>query len=240
MTRVVGLIGGMSWQTTALYYKEINQHVCSKLGGVHSANLLIKSIDYADIARMVTTKDFDSMIEMLCECGKQLKQAGANSLVLCANVAHKAADALERYSGLPVLHIVDSTAGKIVSAGYRKVGLLATRAVMEESFYKARLIDKYGLEVVVPDGEFRARVDGLIFDELSKDPISEDVKSCFKAAYAQLVQDHQVDCIILACTELRLVFAKADFSVPTFETTALHAEGIAEWALLDGLSKKSS
>lgn len=233
MTRVVGLIGGMSWQTTAVYYQEINQHAGSKLGGVHSANLLIRSIDYADIARMVTTKDFDGMTEMLCKCGRELQQAGAQSLVLCANVAHKAADALERHSGLPVLHIVDSTAERIVSAGHQRVGLLATRAVMEDDFYKARLVDKFGLEVVIPDQEFRARVDGLIFDELSKTPIAEDVKAYFHNAYAELFQRQNVDCIILACTELRLVFSKEDFHVPTFETTALHARGIAEWALLD-------
>ena len=231
MTRVVGLIGGMSWQTTVVYYEEINQHVRSKLGGVHSANLLINSIDYADIARMIQTRDFESMIEMLCKCGQDLKLAGAQSLVFCANVAHKAADMVEKASGLPVLHIMDSTADKIINSGYRKVGLLGTRAVMEQDFCKSRLTDKFGLEVVVPDQEFRGRVDDLIFRELSRSPISEDVKLYFHEIYTKLMKDHEVDCIVLACTELRLVFTKEDFTVPTFETTTLHAEGIARWAL---------
>ncbi|CAH0057887.1 unnamed protein product [Clonostachys solani] len=211
MTRVVGLIGGP----------------------VHSANLLIRSINYADIARMVTTKDFEGMTKLLCQCGQELQKAGAQSLVLCANVAHKAADALEEHSGLPVLHIVDSSAEKIVSAGHHRVGLLATRAVMEEDFYKARLIEKFGLEVLVPGEDFRERVDGLIFDELSKNPIAKEAKDHFHNAYEELVQRHKVDCVILACTELRLVFNDEDFTVPTFETTGLHARGIAEWALLE-------
>lgn len=233
MTRRVGLIGGMSWQTTVVYYTEINQHVRAKMGGVHSANLLINSIDYADIARMIQEREFESMVEMLCKCGQDLKLAGAESLVFCANVAHKAADRVEKASGLPVLHIMDSTAEKVISSGYRKVGLLGTRAVMEQDFCKSRLTDRFGLQVVIPDQEFRGRVDGLIFRELSKPVVSEEVKSYFHEVYAKLIQDHQADCIVLACTELRLVFTKDDFSVPTFETTTLHAEGIAEWALGD-------
>lgn len=231
MTRIVGLIGGMSWQTTAVYYEAINKHVCSKMGGIHSANLLIRSMDYADIGRMVTSGDFDGMIEMLSDCGQELKSAGAQSLVLCANVAHKAADTLEKRSGLPVLHIVDFTGQEIVNRGFKKVGLLGTRAVMEEEFYKARLREKYGLEVVVPNKDFRDKVDGLIFGELSKQPVAEEVKTTFKDAYNGLLRDHQVDCVALACTELRLVFNSDEMDIPVFEPTALHAKGIAEWAL---------
>jgi aspartate racemase len=233
MTRVVGLIGGMSWRTTAVYYKEINQYVCSKMGGVHSANLLIRSIDYADIARMVTTKDYDGMTKMLCQAGQELRDGGAKGLVLCANVAHKAADMLEKSAGLPVLHIADATGKRIVSGGYKKVGLLATNAVMEEEFYKSRLTGKFGLEVAVPSEDFRNKVDSLIFDELSKDAIPEDVKLCFHQAYTELRLEHNVDAIVLACTELRLVFTEEDFTVPTFDTTALHAQGVADWALSD-------
>ena len=221
----------MSWQTTAVYYQEINQHVRARLGGVHSADIFIRSIDYADIAHMVSTEDFDNMIKMLCDRGQELKQSGAESLVLCANVAHKAYDALGKSTGLPVLHIVDSTANKVVKAGHRKVGLLATRSVSEEDFYKSRLTNKYGLEVTVPDQKFLSQVDRFIFEELSKDVIAEDVKAEFHRAYTQLVDEHKVDCVVLACTELRLVYTKDDFTVPTFETTALHAQGIAEWAL---------
>lgn len=232
MTRIVGLMGGMSWQTTALYYKEINQHVCAKLGGLHSANLLLRSLDYATIAKMVSSKDFDGMTELVCKSGLELKAAGAQALALCANVAHKTADALESRTGLPVLHIVDFTGQKIVDSKLTKVGLLATRAVMEEEFYKARLREKFGLDVLVPqDEKFRANADHEIFDEMSKEVIPQDVRASWRTAAMDLVQNQKVEAIILGCTELRLVFGVGELNVPTFETTVLHARGIADWAL---------
>ncbi|OCT46351.1 hypothetical protein CLCR_01308 [Cladophialophora carrionii] len=230
-TRLVGLIGGMSWQTTALCYQTINQHVAAHLGGIHSANLLVRSLDYADIARFTTTGDFDGMTATLLAHGHELKRAGAQAIALCANVAHKAADALAKNVDLPVLHIVDFTAREVVKGGCRKVGLLGTRAVMEDDFYTAKLREKYGLEVSVPGVDFRERVDGLIFNELSRETIGQDVRRCFHDAYASLVHDQRVECVVLACTEFRLVFGGEDFAVPTFETTTLHAKGIAEWAL---------
>ena len=231
MTRTVGLIGGMSWKTTALYYQEINQHVARRLGGLHSANLIIRSLDYAEAAGFVTTKNFDGMTKLFCQSGRELKAAGAEALVLCANVAHKAADSLEREAGLPVLHIADFTAREVVKGGHKKVGLLATRAVMDEEFYKSRLRDRYGLEVFVPREDFRADANRIIFEELSKDVISKDVVTEIHGAYQELVQDHGVDCMVLGCTEFRLVFGSEHMTVPTFETTMVHAKGIAEWAL---------
>lgn len=231
MTRIVGLIGGFSWRTTALYYEEINRHVGSRLGGIHSANLLLRSLNYDTVARTITTGDFDGMAELFCTAGNDLKAAGAQGLVLCANIAHKAADELERSTGLPVLHIVDFTGRKIVARNFKKVGLLATRSVMEESFYKARLKDKFGLEVFTPDADFRAKADHDIFQEMSKSTIPGAVQSSWKDAYGRLVQDHGVECVILGCTELRLIFGTQSVPVPSFETTALHAQGVAEWAL---------
>lgn len=233
MTRTVGLIGGMSWQTTAVYYSAINNHVRSKHGGIHSAKLLINSIDYADIAGFVTSGDSAGMTEMLSSAAQQLKNGGAQSLVLCANVAHKGADALEKRTALPVLHIADFTGQAIVRRGFRKVGLIATRAVMEEEFFLKRDLGGYGLKVFVPGKGFREKVDGFIFDELSKQPVEEGVRGCFQEAYKDLLEEHQVDCIVLACTELRLVFDVEKMSVPVFETVALHARGVAEWALRD-------
>lgn len=234
MTRTAGLIGGMSWQTTALYYSAINTYVRAKLGGIHSAKLLISSIDYADIASFVTSSDSAGMADMLSTAAQQLKNGGAQSLVLCANVAHKAADAIEKRTALPVLHIADFTGQAIVQRGFRKVGLIATRAVMEEEFYKARLGERYGLEVFVPGKEFREKVDGFIFHELSKQPVEEGVRRSFEEAYQDLLKEYQVDCIVLACTELRLVFDVEKMRVPVFETVALHARGVADWALSDG------
>ena len=132
---------------------------------------------------------------------------------------------------MPVLHIVDFAGKAIFDCGFRKVGLIATRAVMEEEFYISRLQERYGLEVIVPNKEFRDKVDGYIFSELSKQPVSEEVKASFKDACTSLASDHGVDCVALACTELRLVLDAGEISVPAFETTGLHAKGIAEWAL---------
>ncbi|KAJ9654092.1 hypothetical protein H2198_006831 [Neophaeococcomyces mojaviensis] len=231
MTKVVGLIGGFSWRTTALYYREINQHVSSKLGGIHSANILIRSLDYAEVANFITTEDFTGMTDLFCKSGHELKSAGASALVLCANVAHKAADALKREVGLPILHIADFAGREVMTQGYKKVGLLATRAVMEEDFYLERLRSKYGLEVFVPDKEFREKADRLIFEELSKEVVEQDVSDTIHGAYQSLVREEGVECIILGCTEFRLVFGEKDKIVPTFETTSLHARGIAEWLL---------
>lgn len=228
--KTVGLIGGFSWRTTAIYYQEINQHVASRLGGIHSADLLIRSIDYADLASRVREKDYDGMTKLLRRCGQDLKAANAHALVLCANIAHKAAEDLEKATGLPLLHIVDFTARAIVDRGYKKVGLLATQAVMEEGFYTARL-RRFGLEIYVPDHEFRSDADRMIFNEMSKESIPDGVKARWHTAYMKLLQDHQVDCIILGCTELRLLFGPEDLKAPTFETTTIHARGIAEWAL---------
>ncbi|KAK5079390.1 hypothetical protein LTR51_001587 [Lithohypha guttulata] len=231
MTKVVGLIGGFSWRTTALYYQEINQHISSKLGGIHSANIVIRSLDYAEVAHYITTKDFTGMTDLFCKSGHELKRADASALVLCANVAHKAADTVQREVGLPILHIADFAGREVVMQGYKKVGLLATRAVMEEEFYMERLRREYGLEVFVPDQEFREKADRLIFEELSKEVVEQCVVDTIHSAYQNLVREKGVECVILGCTEFRLVFGKKDRTVPTFETTSLHAKGIAEWLL---------
>ena len=228
--KTVGLIGGMSWQTTALYYKEINLHVNSELGGIHSAKLLLQSLDYAEVAKAVSTGDLGALTDLICQAGQALKAAGAQALVLCANIAHKTASALESASALPVLHIVDYTGQKIVDHGFKKVGLLATRAVMEEDFYKQRLHDHFGVEIFVPNEAFRMEADRQIFHEMSKEIIPQSVRSAWHTAYRELLRDCQVECIVLACTELRLVF-EGELGLPTFETTTLHAQGIANWAI---------
>ncbi len=243
MTRLVGLIGGMSWRTTALYYQEINLHVAARLGGLHSANLLVRSLDYAQVAQLVTKEDFGGMSKLLCQAGQELKAAGAQAVALCANVAHKAADAIGEDSGLPVLHVVDFVGDKVAQHGFRRVGLLATRAVMEEkSFYRSRLKERYGLEVFAPrDETFLTAADHHIFQEMSKPVIPEQVKAAWQTAYSDLVRHDHVDCVVLACTELRLIFGDnpeetptTTAAAPTFETTTLHARGIADWILGPG------
>lgn len=231
MSRVVGLIGGMSWQTTAVYYREINRHVNAQLGGIHSANILLQSLDYATMGKLISTGDFANLTKLICRTGQNLKAAGAQGLVLCANVAHKSADELERHTGLPVLHIADFTGQAIVKSKIKRIGLLATRAVMEEDFYKARLRDRYGLEVFVPPANFRARADKDIFENMSRDLIPAETISAWREAFQDLVDEHQVEGVALACTELQFIFKTHELPIATFETTAIHAKGIADWLL---------
>lgn len=224
----IGLLGGMSWKTTALYYQLINQRVNERLGGLHSASLLVRSLDYAEVADAVATEDTDALISVLVNGAQDLKDV--KTLVLCANVAHKAADELTRRLDLPILHIADCTAKEVLRNGHSRVGLLGTKAVMEEPFYVERL-KSYGLEVRVPDEIFRASADVSIFQELSKEIIPEDARTAWVEAARSLVADQQVDCLILACTELRLVLDESNVEVPTFETTAIHAQAAADFAL---------
>jgi aspartate racemase len=232
-TRTIGLIGGMSPSTTILYYTLINNHIASRLGGIHSANVLLRSVDYATVASFTTTKDFTAMTYFLVQRARELKAGGAQCIALCANVAHVAANNIERVTGLDVLHVADFTGREIQRRGLRKVGLMGTRAVMEEDFYRARLVEKFGLDVVVPKQEFREEADGIIFNELSKPDVPAEAKVQVNEAYRELVEDQSVDCVALACTEFRLVFDDGEFSVPILETSELHARGIAEWALKD-------
>jgi aspartate racemase len=229
--RTVGLIGGMSPQTTILYYTLINQHITQRLGGIHSASILLRSVDYANIASFTTTRNYSAMTSFLVNRAGELKSGGAECVALCANVAHIAAADIEQEIGLEVLHVADFTGREIQRRELRKVGLLGTRAVMEEDFYRARLVEKFGLDVFIPPKCFRAKVDGVIFNDLSKPEIPVEAKEEVKGAYRELVEHHGVDCVALACTEFRLVFGEADCVVPTLETTELHARGIAEWAL---------
>lgn len=229
--KTLGLLGGMSWKTTAFYYAEVNKRVASRRGGLHSADLLIKSLDYADVAAAVQSGEPKKLFSLLCQGGSELKAAGAKALVLCANVAHKAADSLEDELELPVLHIVDFTARSVLEGGHRRVGLLGTEAVMEENFYRSRL-EKYGLEVCTPtNAAFRAAADDSIFNELSKEVIPGSARAAWYNASRELINEQKVDCLILACTELRLVLHQQNLSVPLFETTTIHAHGIVDWAL---------
>jgi aspartate racemase len=233
-TRLVGLLGGMSPATTVHYYALINKHVASVLGGNHSANLLIRSVDYADIARFTTSKNYQGMTHLLVSRAREVQLAGAKAVAICANVAHVAAEAIEREIGLQVLHIADFTGQAIQNAGLKRVGLLGTRVVMEEEFYRARLESKYGVEVFVPGERFRERADDLIFVELNKPKIEPSAIQELRDAFDGLVTDHHVEGVVLACTEFRLAFADHDSAVPTFETAELHARGIAEWTVQTG------
>jgi len=232
--KVIGLIGGMSWHSSAEYYRLINELTAQKLGGLHSARLVLYSLDFDEIERAQRQDRWDAAATVLAEAGIGLKQAGADFLMIGTNLMHKVADAVEETVGLPLLHIVDVIGNGIAEHGLRRVGLLGTRFVMKEQFYKGRLQEHFGIEVLVPREEEQAMVDRIIFSELCQGSIKiEDSsrRACIKII-AGLVE-RGAEGIILGCTELPLLIRPSDVKVLLLDTTRLHAEAAVQLALAE-------
>lgn len=228
--KVLGLIGGISWESTVIYYQLVNRRVREKLGGLHSSRCIIYSFDFAEIEALQVAGNWDQAAILMGKAAASLKDGGAEGIVICANTMHKLASAVELSSGLPLIHIVDSTAQRIKQGKFRRVGLLGTRYTMEEDFYKKRLVEKYGLEVIIPDGPDRTTVHDIIYDELCHGVTTE--KS--RGAYAEVVNrlaKAGAECIILGCTEIGLLLKSDDVELPLFDTAAIHAEAAADWAM---------
>ena len=228
--KVIGLIGGMSWNSTLEYYRLINEMVAARLGGLHSARVVLYSLDFEEIERAQRESRWDDTAGVLAEAGKSLKQAGADFLLICTNTMHKVADAVGESSGLPVLHIVDATGNAVRNKGITKVGLLGTRFVMEEHFYRDRLKTRFDIEVLVPPEDERAIVHRIIYDELCRGNISiSSRQTCLKII--ERLKGRGAEGIILGCTELPLLVRSGDIQIPLFDTTQLHAEAAVELAL---------
>jgi aspartate racemase len=229
--RTLGLIGGMSWESTALYYRHLNELARERLGGLHSAKLLLWSFDFAEVADHQHRGDWDGATALMVEAAQRLKRGGAEAIVICTNTMHLMADAVERASGLPVLHIADATAEAIKGGGCRRPLLLATRFTMEQPFYRERLRDRHGIEVLVPEEQDRETVHRIIYDELCQGVVRPESK----AAYLDVIQRSRgeagADGVILGCTEITLLIGKNDVNVPVFDTTRLHAEAAMAFAL---------
>lgn len=228
--KTIGLIGGMSWESTIPYYRQINQRIKQQLGGLHSAKIILYSVDFAEIEALQRSGDWDKAGELLAHAAVKLQAAGADCLVLCTNTMHKVAAAIETAVAIPLLHIADATAEAIQSAGIKKVALLGTRFTMEQDFYKQRLIDGYGLEVLVPDEEGRTLVHQVIYQELCLGLVNDSSRLQYQQIMADLVTQG-AEAIILGCTEIGLLVSAKDSSVPLFDTTEVHAQKAAEWAL---------
>ena len=229
--RCLGVIGGMSWESTALYYRLLNQHVATRLGGLHSARLLLHSVDFAPVAAMQARADWDAAAQLLGEAACGLKAAGASGLVLATNTMHKVADRIEAAAQLPLLHIADATAAAVASAGFARIGLLGTRFTMDDhSIIAARLRERSGAEVIVPGAADRAEVHRIIYDELCRGVIDERSRECFVAVIGRL-RDEGAGAVILGCTEITLLVDTACSPLPVFDSTALHAVAAAEWML---------
>lgn len=220
--RTIGLIGGMSWESSAHYYRLINEGVRARRGGAHSAPLLMLSVDFAAIAALQHDGNWAALAQRMADAARTLADAGAEAIVLCTNTMHKVADAIEAAQPRPLLHIADAAGAAIVAAGHRRVGLLGTAFTMEQPFYRARLAERFGLEVIVPDDAGRAEVHRIIYDELVRGIIRPESKARYAEVIGRLT-DAGAEAIILGCTEIMLLVDQADSPVPLFDTTAIHA-----------------
>jgi aspartate racemase len=227
--KTIGLIGGMSWESTAEYYRIINEAVKERLGGFHSAKIVMYSVDFKEIRELQLEARWAEATNLMIDAAKRVERGGADFVLICTNTMHKMAEEVEASIGIPLLHIADVTAERIISSGLKKVGLLGTAFTMEQDFYKGRLIDKYGLEVVIPSQIERKVVDNIIFNELCLGEIKDSSREQIKTIMGNLVDDGAQG-IILGCTELPSLIKQKDCSVPLFDTTAIHAKAAAEYA----------
>lgn len=235
--RTLGLLGGMSWESTVTYYQEINRRVRSVKGGLHSALCIIYSFDFAHIEALQHAGEWNEAGRLLEEAAASLRRAGAEGIVLCTNTMHSVSQGIEIASNLPLLHIADPTAQRIVRAGFRTVGLLGTRFTMEQDFYAARLRDKFGLAVVVPDEAGRGAVHGIIYQELCNGIVQEPSRETYYRVIEGL-KSAGVECLILGCTEIGMLLDEKEVEercgLPLFDTTKIHAVAAADWAMEAG------
>ena len=228
--KTIGLLGGMSWESTVPYYRIINQTVNEHLGGLHSAQILLWSPDFQAIETLQAEGDWDRAGAVLGEAARALEGAGAEGLVLCTNTMHRVAPAIEDHAGVPLLHIADATGAAIQEAGVSTVGLLGTRFTMEEAFYRGRLEDAWGLRTLVPDDEGRGVVHRVIYQELCQGTIRDASREQFQQIIAGLAE-RGAEGVILGCTEISMLIGPDDVATPLFDTTEIHARRAAAWAL---------
>ncbi len=233
--KTIGLIGGMSWESSIEYYRIINETVREKLGGLHSAKSVMVSVDFAEIEVLQHRGNWDVATQLLITSARQVEDAGADFILICTNTMHKMAEAIEENISIPLLHIADATAERIKSDGWDTIGLLGTNFTMEEDFYKGRLEKKFGINVLVPNEKERAVVHKVIYDELVLGKINPASKALYEDIMAHLVSKGAQG-IILGCTEIGLLVGDGDCTVPLFDTTRIHAVAAVEKALEEGLS----
>lgn len=228
--KTIGLLGGMSWESTVPYYRRINERVRQRLGGLHSARILLYSVDFAEIERLQREARWREAGTLLAGAARSLEAAGADLLLLCTNTMHKVAPAIEAAVSIPLLHIADPTATHIRQLGLRTVGLLGTRFTMEQDFYRARLESTHGLQVVIPELGDREQVHRVIYEELCLGVVAEDSRRAYRAVIGRLAQ-RGAQGVILGCTEIALLISPADTPIPLFDTTLIHADSAVDLAL---------
>ncbi len=228
--KTIGLIGGMSWESSIEYYRIINETARKKLGGLHSAKSLMVTVDFAEIEKLQHEDRWDEAAQILAKCAQDLERGGADFIVLCTNTMHKVAEQIIAGTKIPFLHIADATAEKITAQGIKKIGLLGTRFTMEHDFYKGRLIQNFGLDVLTPNEKDREIVHRVIYEELVLGKIIDTSREEYKRIMGALIEQG-AEGIILGCTEIELLIKTEDSRVPLFPTTAIHAIAAVEKAL---------
>lgn len=234
--KVIGLIGGMSWESSLQYYRMINEAVKKKLGGLHSAECVMYSVDFATIESLQHKGDWKKAAQILARASQNLEQAGAEFLILCTNTMHKVLPDIETEVNVPFIHIADATATRIKAHSMKCVGLIGTRFTMAEDFYKGRLSEKYGLEVIVPPLHDQQLIDSVIYDELCLGLVNDRSKKEYIRILKQLGQ-HGAKGIILGCTEVGLLLTQSDVDIALFDTTQIHAEAAVEFAMTVSASR---
>ncbi|QYJ84576.1 aspartate/glutamate racemase family protein [Shewanella mesophila] len=229
--KTIGLLGGMSWESTASYYKAINQGVKSKLGGLHSAKICLYSVDFDEIEKLQHQGNWSETAKILTKAAKSVEKGGADFLMICTNTMHKLVPEIESAITIPILHIADATAELLVRNNVTKVGLLGTRFTMEQDFYKGRITDKFNIEVIVPTKEDQTKVHDVIYNELCQGIINQDSKKQYLDIINRLYAEG-AQAIILGCTEIALLVQQSDTKVILYDTTAIHANRGVEYALL--------
>lgn len=233
--RVIGVLGGMSWESTQGYYRALNEGVKAALGGFHSAKIVLVSVNFAEIETLQQQGDWHAAGELLGNAAQSVERAGADCLLIATNTMHKVAPAIEQAITIPLLHIADATAEQLTADGITRVGLLGTRFTMEQDFYIGRLEKQFGIEVVVPDQSERDTIHRVIFDELCQGRI-EDISRQRYLAIIDSLHAQGAQAVILGCTEIAMLVSQRDTQVPLYDTTALHAQRAVAWALSDSAS----
>lgn len=228
--KTIGMIGGMSWESSIEYYRLINEGVQARLGGLHSAKSVMVSVDFAEIEELQHEGRWEEATQIMVRTAQEVERGGADCVVICTNTMHKMAEAVQAEIDIPLLHIADATAECIRTQGLRRVGLLGTSFTMEEDFYKGRLEQRFGLQVLIPGTQERQVIHRVIFDELVLGKIEQRSKEQYLAIIDELVRQGAQG-IILGCTEIGLLVKQSDCRVPIFDTTEIHATAAVEWAL---------
>ena len=228
--KTIGLLGGMSWESSLEYYRIINETVKRKLGGLHSAKSLMFSFDFHEIEELQARGDWQGATEMMVSGARKLEAGGADFLIICTNTMHLMADEVASSVKIPLVHIADATGDRVAESGLKRVALLGTKFTMEQDFYKGRLAEKYGLDVITPDKHDRQKVHDIIYNELCLGEINDKSRKIYLEIIEKLANDG-VEGVILGCTEIPLLVKQEDVELPLFDTTKIHAEAAVEFAL---------